>query len=134
MRKQVSEVVLVRSEGVNISGSLFRNKLKYANFKRKKMNTNPSKGSHQHFRAPSKILWRTIRGMMPHKTHRGALALDRLKSFDGIPAPYDKKKRVVVPAALKCLRLKNHRKFCKLGDLSHEYGWKAKAIVARLEA
>ena len=72
--------------------------------------------------------------MTPHKTTRGALAMDRLKTFDGIPHPYDTKKRQVVPAALKCLRMKNHRKFCKLGDLAHEYGWKAKAIVQKLEA
>ena len=115
-----------------MSGSLFRNKLKYATFKRKRLATNPKKGF-KHFRAPSKILWRTVRGMTPHKTTRGALAMDRLKTFDGIPHPYDTKKRQVVPAALKCLRLKNHRKFCKLGDLSHEYGWKAKEIVQRLE-
>ncbi len=42
------------------------------------------------FRAPSKILWRTVRGMLPHKLKRGAEALDRLKVFEGIPPPYDK--------------------------------------------
>ena len=41
-------------------------------------------------RAPSRILWRTVRGMIPHKTPRGAAALERMKSFEGIPAPYDK--------------------------------------------
>merc|ERR1719473_2636856 len=116
-----------------MSGSLYRNKLKYAAFKRKRLATSPRK-AHRHWRAPSKILWKTIRGVVPHKTHRGACAMDRLKVFDGIPHPYDAKKRKVVPAALKCLRLKNHRKFCKPGDLSHEYGWKAKAIVQKLEA
>merc|ERR1719201_1658671 len=126
------KVVCVRTEDINISGSLYRNKLKYAAFKRKRLATNPRKG-HRHWRSPSKLLWKTVRGMVPHKTHRGALAMDRLKSFEGIPHPYDAKKRQVVPAALKCLRLKNHRKFCKLGDLSHEYGWKAKEIVKRLE-
>ena len=40
--------------------------------------------------APSRILWRTIRGMIPHKTQRGAAALDRLKAFEGVPHPYDK--------------------------------------------
>lgn len=42
-----------------------------------------------------------IRGMLPHKTFRGAQALARLTTFEGIPAPYDTKKRVVVPQALK---------------------------------
>ncbi|XP_035466471.1 60S ribosomal protein L13a isoform X1 [Scophthalmus maximus] len=73
------------------------------------MNTNPSRGPY-HFRAPSRIFWRTVRGMLPHKTKRGQAALDRLKVFDGIPPPYDKRKRMVVPAALKIVRLKPTRK------------------------
>merc|ERR1712127_915730 len=63
----------------------------------------------------------------------GAAALDRLKSFEGIPHPYDRKKRVVVPQALKVLRLRPERRFCRLGDLSHEYGWKHNDLVKRLE-
>lgn len=29
-------------------------------------------------------------GMIPHKTKRGAEAMNRLKVFDGVPHPYDK--------------------------------------------
>jgi large subunit ribosomal protein L13Ae len=39
--------------------------------------------------------------MIPHKTKRGAAALERFKSFEGCPNPYDKVKRAVVPDALK---------------------------------
>lgn len=39
--------------------------------------------------------------MIPHKTKRGAAALERLKAFEGVPAPYDKMKRMVIPDALK---------------------------------
>lgn len=39
--------------------------------------------------------------MIPHKTKRGEAALDRLKVYEGIPPPYDKTKRMVVPDALK---------------------------------
>merc|ERR1711933_100282 len=126
------QVVCVRAEDINISGSLYRAKLKYANFKHKHTNSNPRHGPF-HQRAPSKILWRTIRGMVPHKTARGAAALDRLKCFEGIPHPYDRKKRMVLPAALKVLRLRPERRFCKLGDLSSEFGWKHKDLVKRLE-
>ncbi|CAE7253807.1 unnamed protein product [Symbiodinium natans] len=126
-------VVCVRAEDINISGSLYRNKLKYAAFKRKHMNTNPRQGPF-HYRAPSKILWRTIRGMVPHKTARGAAALDRLKTFEGIPHPYDRKKRMVVPSCLKVLRLRPERRFCRLGDLSKEVGWKHGALIERLES
>ncbi|XP_020648488.3 large ribosomal subunit protein uL13 [Pogona vitticeps] len=126
------KVVVVRCEGINISGNFYRNKLKYLAFLRKRMNTNPSRGPY-HFRAPSRIFWRTVRGMLPHKTKRGQAALERLKVFDGIPPPYDKRKRMVVPAALKVVRLKPTRKFAYLGRLAHEVGWKYQAITATLE-
>ena len=68
------------------------------------MNTKPSHGP-IHFRAPAKILWRTVRGMIPHKTKRGAAALSRFKAYEGIPPPYDKTKRMVIPDALKSVTL-----------------------------
>jgi len=126
-------VVCVRTEDINISGSLFRNKLKFAEFRRKKMSSNPKQGP-LHYRAPAKIFWRTVRGMVPHKTPRGAAALDRLKTYEGIPHPYDRKKRMVVPACLKVLRIRPERKFCKLGDLSDQNGWKHAKLVERLES
>jgi large subunit ribosomal protein L13Ae len=79
------------------------------------------------------MFWRTVRGMIPHKTPRGKAALERLKTFEGVPAPYDKKKRVVVPQALRVLRLKPGRKYCTVGRLGHEFGWKYQDVVARLE-
>jgi large subunit ribosomal protein L13Ae len=126
------KVVVVRCEALLRSGSLFRNKLKYHEFLEKTRNTNPRKG-HIHFRTPSRIFWRVVRGMLPHKTPKGSAALGRLKVFDGIPFPYDQKKRMVVPDALKVLRLKSHRKFCALGDLAGKIGWTRKDLVARLE-
>ena len=33
---------------------------------------------------------RVVRGMVPHKSARGAEALKRLKVFEGVPPPYDK--------------------------------------------
>lgn len=126
-------VVVVRCEDINISGSLYRNKLKYASFRKKHMNSNPKQGP-LHYRAPSKQFWRTVRGMVPHKTARGAASMGRLKTFEGIPHPYDRKKRMVVPAALKVLRLKPERRFCRLGDLAKEVGWKHNDLLNRLEA
>src|SRR5271167_2844921 len=69
--------------------------------------------------------------MIPHKTARGAAAMGRLKVFEGVPAPYDKVKRMVVPQALRVLRLKPGRKYCTVGRLSHEVGWKYQDVVAR---
>ncbi|XP_059177670.1 large ribosomal subunit protein uL13-like [Physella acuta] len=126
-------VVVVRCEGINISGNFYRNKLKFLKYLKKRCNVNPARGPF-HFRAPSKQFWRVIRGMLPHKTARGKEALGRLKVFEGIPPPYDKKKRMVVPSALKVLRLNPIRKFCSLDRLSHEVGWKYQGVVATLEA
>eukprot|EP00878_Enallax_costatus_P044168 GHUV01052471.1.p1 GENE.GHUV01052471.1~~GHUV01052471.1.p1 ORF type:complete len:114 (-),score=23.96 GHUV01052471.1:22-363(-) len=56
--------------------------------------------------------------MVPHKTPRGAAALERLKCFEGVPPPYDKVKRLVVPDALQVLRLQHGHRFCKLGNLA----------------
>jgi len=53
--------VVVRCEEICLSGGLVRQKMKYLRFLRKRMNTKPSKGP-IHFRAPARILWRTIRG------------------------------------------------------------------------
>lgn len=68
--------------------------------------------------------------MIPHKTARGAAALERLKVFEGVPPPYDKKKKMVVPQALRVLRLQPGRKYCTVGRLSHEVGWKYQDVVA----
>merc|ERR1719414_2144564 len=59
--------------------------------------------------------------------------MDRLKCFEGMPHPYDRKKRMVMPCALKVLRLRPERRFCKLGDLASEFGWKHKDLIKRLE-
>merc|ERR1712110_292606 len=119
------KVIVVRCEELNISGSHFRNKLKYKDFLRKRCNVNPQHGPF-HLRAPSKIFWRTVRGMVPHKTPRGAAALSHLKVFEGVPPPYDKVNRVVCPQALRVLRLRP-------GRLSHEVGWKYQDTIKALE-
>ena len=127
-----NKVVVVRCEQINISGNFFRNKLKFMSFLRKRCNVNPARGPF-HFRAPSKILWKTVRGMIPHKTERGKSALRRLRSYDGCPPPYDNRRRVVVPAALRVFCLKPGRKYCHVGRLSHEVGWKYREVVRKLE-
>ncbi|KAI4281938.1 MAG: hypothetical protein L6R38_003317 [Xanthoria sp. 2 TBL-2021] len=127
------KIVIVRCEALNISGKFFRAKLNYLAYLRKMTRYNPTRGGPFHFRAPSRIFYKAVRGMIPHKTARGAAAMERLKVFEGVPPPYDKKKRMVVPQALRVLRLKPGRKYCTVGRLSHEVGWKYQDVVARLE-
>ena len=71
--------------------------------------------------------------MIPHKTAKGAVAMARLKVFEGVPAPYDTKKRQVIPDALRCVKLTSFRKFCRLGDLSSQVGWNQQELVEKLE-
>ena len=129
---QGQKVVVVRCEQILRSGSLFRNKLIFKEYLNKSVNTNPRKG-HIHYRTPCRIFWRTVRGMVPHKTARGVAAMQRLKVFDGIPYPYDHKKRMVVPEALKISCLRDNRKYCQLGDIAKLGGWTRKHVVERLE-
>merc|ERR1740130_695553 len=125
-------VVVVRCELMNMSGSLFRKKLEWEEFLHKANNTNPRR-QFKHYRSPSRMFWRIVRGMLPHKTPKGKAALQHIKVFEGIPCPYDQKKRMVVPEALKVLRMKAHRKFCVFGDLAQMAGWTRKELVATLE-
>merc|ERR1719239_1547600 len=64
-----NKVVVVRCEGINMSGNFYRNKLKYLDFLKKRCNVKPSRGPF-HFRAPSKIFWRTVRGRTPSRGSR----------------------------------------------------------------
>jgi len=126
------KIVLVRVEELVISGSLQKNKFQFQSFLAKTCNTNPRRGA-KHYRTPSKMFWRTVRGMLPHKTKRGAHALSLLKIHEGIPAPYDKKKRLVVPQALSVVRWDPQTKHTVLGELAKTVGWKYHNVVARLE-
>eukprot|EP01115_Flamella_aegyptia_P007541 TRINITY_DN31460_c0_g1_i1.p1 TRINITY_DN31460_c0_g1~~TRINITY_DN31460_c0_g1_i1.p1 ORF type:complete len:197 (-),score=92.35 TRINITY_DN31460_c0_g1_i1:149-739(-) len=126
------KIVAVRCEDLEISGSLPRNKVIWEWYLRKRMNTNPRRGPY-HYKAPAKMLWRAVRGMLPRKTERGKIALARLQTFEGVPPPFDKQRRVVVPEAIKVLRLRPGRKSTHLGTLAQRVGWKNGAVVKSLE-
>lgn len=127
------KVVIVRCEELILSGSLFRNNTNFHEWLRKANNSNPRR-NFKHFRSPSRMFWRSLRTMLPHKEAKGKAALARLKVFDGIPFPYDLKKRMVVPDALRVLRVKANRNTCKLGDLAAGAGWTKSEVVSTLEA
>ena len=126
-------VVVVRCERLVLSGSVMRNKLKFRDYMHITLLTNPRHG-HKHYRAPSRIFFKSVRGMLPRKTDRADCAMARLKVFEGIPHPYDTKKRMVVTDALKLVRMKEFRPFCVLRDLCTRVGWKHDSVVERLEA
>ena len=126
-------VVVVRVEKLVLSGSLFRRKTDYMEFLNKANNKNPRRGSPYHYKAPSRLFWRALRGMLPHKTPRGKAALERLKVFEGMPHPYSQRKRACVPTALRIIRLRGNRKYCLLKELSTTIGWAHAPVVEKLE-
>ena len=107
--------------------------LKYHAYLNKRHLVKPSKSGPFHERAPSRILWKAVRGMVPHKTARGTAAMERLKVYEGVPPPFDRKKKQVIPHALRVLRLKPGRKFATLKRISTEVGWKYEGVVDKLE-
>merc|ERR1711967_216091 len=126
------KIMLVRAEEINISGSFIRNKIHLLMRKQKRMSTNPRRGPFHH-RSPADMLMRTIRGMLPHKLYRGSAAFQRIKAVDGMPSPFDKIKKMVVPAALRVTRLRPGRKYCTLKRLASETGWKYQSVVEKYE-
>merc|ERR1712057_107389 len=108
------KVVLVRCEDMVISGSHIRNKMKLLMKRNKRMNTNPVKGPFHH-KSPADMFIRVVRGMLPHVWYRGSAAFQRVKAVEGVPDPFGQIKKMVVPDALKNLRLKPGRKYSNLG-------------------
>jgi len=127
-----NHIACVRTEALCQSGKFIRNKFKFAIFLGKRRSSNPTKG-HIHHRSPARIFFRAVRGMIAHKTPRGKAALARLKVMEGIPYPYDQQQRMVVPSALRVLRLKPGRKWTDIGRLASEMGWKYGETVKKLE-
>merc|ERR1711874_599902 len=126
-------IVVVRAEEIIKSGPLYKNRMKYVEWLKLKSNTNPRHGGPYHFKAPSKLFWRVVRGMVRHKTARGTAAMERLRVYEGVPAPYSHKKRRLVPQAMRAARLANGRKWCRLGDLCAAVGWTKNELVSSLE-
>lgn len=127
------EIVVVRCEELYISGRRSRNRQNFQNYLRKRTNTNPKHGPN-HFRAPSRIIEKTVRGMLPRKTKRGEAAMTRVKFYEGVPPAYGKVKKLLVPDALAVTHLRPSAKKTRVGNLAAEMGWKYSALIRKMEA
>ena len=71
-------------------------------------------------RRPDRIVWRTIRGMLPRYKEKGKRALKRLKVFIGVPGEFKGVQAQTIPEAradkLKC-------PYITVGELAREIGW-----------
>merc|ERR1711982_97579 len=127
-----NKVVVVRCEGINQSGNFYRNKLKVLKFLRLRCNVKPSRGPF-HFRAPSKMFWRVVRGMVPHKTERGKDAMKRLQT-SRVSHPHTIRRRGWSSPPPSRFSGSSPAGFCSLGRLSHDVGWKYQDVIETLEA
>eukprot|EP00924_Labyrinthula_sp_SR-Ha-C_P008482 snap_masked-scaffold_32-processed-gene-1.12-mRNA-1 protein AED:0.03 eAED:0.03 QI:127/1/1/1/0/0/2/132/201 len=125
-------ISVTRCELLCLSGTMHRTSATYASFIRKRTATNPKRGP-IHFHSPAKFFWRTVRGMLPHKTARGQKALLRLKCFEGVPQEYVEHRRVIVGEARKEVCLKKHRKYVRVSELMKKFGWKYESVIEERE-
>lgn len=72
-------------------------------------------------RRPDRIVWRTIRGMLPRYKEKGKEALRRLKVFIGVPEELRGADAQTIPEAsaqkLRC-------PYITVGELAREIGWR----------
>lgn len=127
------KIVVLRAEQIVTNGDHRFNYHKFRRFLHKTTNTNPRDGPF-HQRAPSEMFLRSVRGMINYKTERGAKAFANLKVFEGIPEKYESAKKLVVPAALRIVTIREDRPVTSLGKLATTFGWKYGAVVRDLEA
>ena len=126
-------IVIVRCEKALYSGKHYRNKLNFMEKRHKHNNTNPFRGGPFHETAQSHIIYRTIRGMIPYKTAKSAATLGRLKCFDGCPVSANCMKKMVIPDALKAVKLGPRAKYCVLGNVAKDCGWTQQELIDELE-
>ena len=79
------KVFIINADKVVISGDPNGITQRYLDRIHKKTNTNPRRGPFMP-RTPETIVKRAIRGMVPHRQHKGKVALKKLKVFVGKPS------------------------------------------------
>jgi len=127
-----TRVIILRCERIVMSGHLVRNKLKMMAFRGHRMNTNPRKGPFS-ITAPSRMFFRVVRGMLPHKKPRGKAAMSRISVYDGIPPRFAHVKKMKVIPAFRCIKLDPNRPYTSLGRLMANFGWTHGKLMCKLE-
>merc|ERR1739845_166895 len=125
-------VKILRAEQIVMAGPFYRQRYIYQIKIRRRCNVNPKRGPF-HFRAPSKMFYKCVRGMLPIRTKRGREALMRLTCYEGIPAKYYHTRPKVIPECMRVVRHNGSRKFCYLGRIAHRVGWQYRKVVERME-
>jgi len=127
-----TKIYILRCERIVMSGHIIRNKLKMKSFRGHRMNTNPRKGPF-HYVQPSRMFYRVVRGMIPHKTPRGKKMMSLLHCYDGMPPRFQHIRKVRLITAYKAIRMDPNRAMTSLGRLCVEFGWTHSKLMIKLE-
>lgn len=122
------QVTILCAESIVLTGPIHRSKGKYEDFLNKGCVYNPRKGPY-HYHEPSKYFTRILKRMLPHKKHRGAIALGNLTVYEGIPNGFEFVTKSVCPQALAEYKSNPIRKSTTLGLLLENYGWKYSKVT-----
>ncbi len=112
------EINIVNAEKAIISG---RKETIYREYTEMRNKGSTEKGPYFPKR-PERILKRTVRGMLPHKTKRGRDAVSRLRVYVGVPSEFEGME-LERPSKASIRRL-GTAKYVELGDLSRSFGSK----------
>jgi len=74
-----------------------------------------------HYRTPHMMVRRTIRGMLPHRKHKGKKAYKRLRVHTGVPRELEGMERETISDAHKD-RL--GRRYVTIGEIAENIGWR----------
>ncbi len=83
------QVIILNCDGVVISGN--RRSIIEHYLAARRRGGNSQRGPYV-LKSPSRIVKRTVRGMVPHKQERGRLALGRVRCYDDHPVEYKEAK------------------------------------------
>ena len=110
-------IVIINAEKAVISG---KRKMVVRRYKERLQIGHYRKGPYWP-RRPDRIVWRTIRGMLPRYKEKGKRALKRLKVFIGVPEELEGVEAQTIPEA-SAAKLKCH--YITVGELAREIGWR----------
>jgi len=127
-----NKIKILRCEQITRAGPFYRVRHIEQIKLRRGCNVNPKRGPF-HFRAPDKIFYKCVRGMLPIRTRRGREAMMRLNCYVGIPAKYAQVRPKVIPECMRVVRHNSDNKFCYLGRIAHRIGWQYRGVVERME-
>ncbi|MGQ9780884.1 MAG: 50S ribosomal protein L13 [Nitrososphaeria archaeon] len=112
------KVVVVNSEKVLVSGNRRSNVREYLSRLEIKSRTNPIYGPY-HPRRPENIVARTVRGMLPMRKSKGAVAFSRLRVYASVPSEYEKAAKTTYSKATATKPLSF---YIRVGEISEVLG------------